>query len=256
MQKKLKRASIWMAITGLIVLGLYVSVLAFPQIILHNKVRQGAVVLYYNGENHAEMERLARSTDMRLKGGPLYDSTRYARAFYFQNEKWFAFYARLSFLTMEPQGFNLSIFGNSYIDGPRVERLGKFSGGKPRLSVFEGEVSHIAAHEIAHQYIIERFGRGTWQNLPHWKREGLPEYLANFGVRANDSLLGFEQRVDILNDPNQWNEVRGWDRIHYEAGLLVEYLVEIKGMTLDEVVDREIQKAEIRDEMNTLTRGQ
>jgi hypothetical protein len=122
-----------------------------------------------------------------------------------------------------------------------VKALGEGSGGLPRFSIWEGNLAHTIAHEVAHQYVAERIGRGLWRRLPHWKREGIPEYLANIATIRQYSMASLRSRLDLLNSDRAWSATQGWsnrawERIHYEAGLLVEFLVENQGYTLEDIV--------------------
>lgn len=254
--KKFKKLVIRAGISGLLVLALYFTTLAYPQVAFRNSVKSGTVLLYYNGNNHEDMANLAAMSDWRLQGSPLYDATRTDRVFYFRNGKIFSFFARLSFLSTEIQGFNLSIFGNSFINGSRIDKLREYYGGEPRFSIYEGDPSHIVAHEIAHQYLMDRIGRETWRDMPHWKREGIPEYMANIGPIASDSLWSLKRRVDILNNPVYWKDYGGWDRIHYEAELMVEYLIEIRGLSLEKLVESETAKRDILRDMKIWANSQ
>jgi len=236
--RRIGRWGLWAAVILLVLFCLQVTVLAFPQMLLSNSVKSGTVTLFYRGTQCDEYVRYASEVEERLKASGFYDSSRTNDVFYFQSERLYSFFVRLTFLPSIPQGYNLSVFGNSFVSGPKMAALGQWTGGKPRYSIWDGDPSHIIAHEIGHQYMIDRLGR---QSLPHWKQEGLPEYIANIGVVREDSLATLADRIAILNDDDAWivmhrSDERGWDRIHYEAWLLVEFLLEVQGFTLDEIV--------------------
>ena len=238
----------------LIIIALQITVLAFPQIFVRNSVTVGTVRLYYNGTDKTNMTRLATDSDRRLRVSPYYDSTRVHRVFYFDNPGLFSLFARLSLLPNIPQGFELSIFENAFINGTRVAALKEMTGGIPKYGIWEGDAAHIIAHEIAHQYMIDQIGLGRWKNLPHWKQEGFPEYTANIEPLRRDSTASLIQRVGFLNDNGMWPRNMRWVRIHYEAGILFEYLMDIKGYTLDDIladsVSREKSLAEISEWYN------
>ncbi|MEW5923157.1 MAG: hypothetical protein AB1746_04145, partial [Candidatus Zixiibacteriota bacterium] len=134
------------------------------------------------------------------------------------------------------QGFALSIFDNAFVDETRVKELADISGGSPQYSIYEGSSAHIIAHEIGHLYVTGRIGRDVWKKLPHWKQEGFPEYIANISLIRGDSTASLSNRFAILQDDSTWGWKRGWDRIHYEAGLLVEFLLEVKEYSLDDIM--------------------
>jgi hypothetical protein len=85
------------------------------------------------------------------------------------------------------------------------------------------------AHEVAHLFMADSIGRNAWRDLSHWKQEGFPEYAANIGLVRHDPEASLHARIGILLDDTQWLGPRSWDRIHYEAWLLVEYLLDVEG---------------------------
>ena len=125
--------------------------------------------------------------------------------------------------------------------------LGDTTGGQPRFSIWDGDLAHIASHEIGHQYIADRIGSRRWRALPHWKQEGLPEYIANIGDIRADPSLSLVSRIGILGDDTLWTATPagrrpGWDRVHYEAGLLVEFLLDVQGVSLEQIVSDRLTK--------------
>ena len=110
------------------------------------------------------------------------------------------------------------------------------TGGRPRYSIWEGDPAHIIAHEVGHNYMIDRIGRSAWRDLPQWKQEGFPEYVANIALLRSDNTATLPRRIDILADGRYWDWQQRWDRRHYEAALMVEFLFDVQGYTLDDIV--------------------
>jgi hypothetical protein len=238
----------------LVLFAVQVSILAYPQMFVHNKVESGTITLYYDGAPNADLEQLAWMVDQRLQGCGYYDSTRADRVFLIHSDGIYDILVRLSLLHGRPQGFNLSLFGNSFVSVSRVRALGESSGGLPRFSIWEGDLAHTIAHEVAHQYVTDRLGRGVWRRLPHWKREGMVEYLANIGVIRQDTSATIPNRLDVLNNDHVWRATqgwsdKGWDRIHYEAGLLIEFLIDIQGYILEDVIAESVTDVDTRAAM-------
>ncbi len=239
--RRLGRWLRWPTATALILFALQLTVLAFPQILLANKVKSGTISLYYDEGTSDVMLALAEEVDGRLQGSGLYDRSRSDEVYYFQKQSLYEFFVRLTFLRRVPQGYNLSALGNSYVSASMVRTLADTSAGEPRYSIYEGSAAHIIAHEVAHQYITDLIGRSVWKNLAFWKREGLPEYLANIGMMRHDRASSLRQRFEILNDAAVWYQTAGpprdgWDRVHYEAMVLVEFQLEIRGLTIEQLV--------------------
>lgn len=252
---KFKRTiCITMIVLGILI-GSYISLLAFPQIILSKSVRSGTVVINYDGGNQAEMAKLADEVENRLRASRFYDPTRTDRVYYFNDYDLYCFYTRLVGVSPMAQGFNLSLFDNSYVSQTRIAALGKRTGHSPQYSIWEGDPAHTIAHEIGHDYVITLIGSGLWKHLPHWKQEGLPEYIANNGLARVDTFLTLPRRIELLDDDYTWRATQnwhrhGWDKKHYEAWLLVEFLFEVKKLSLEEIIDDTVTKEKVSDEMH------
>ncbi|MFC1475434.1 hypothetical protein ACFLQW_00345 [Candidatus Zixiibacteriota bacterium] len=248
--------ALWLLVIVAALFALQVTVLAFPQLIVPQSVQVGSVKLYHDGFPEAEINQLAAEVERRLQASGFYDSSRTHRVFFFKNQGLYTLFARLTMVTPLAQGFGLSVFDNSFVSATRVNALGKRTGKFPPYSVWEGDPAHTMAHEIAHDYMIDRIGRGKWQQLPQWKQEGFPEYVANIGLIREDSLATLSNRFMVLNDDRAWRGRYGWDRIHYEAGLLVEFLIDVQNYRLDEIVADSITRDETLAALNAWSGAQ
>jgi hypothetical protein len=234
-----------------------VGLLAFPQVLLANRAEAGVVVVYYDGNPDPGVQRLADDTDRRLRAGGFGDSENPARLFYFRRTQGlYSFFTRLAWLPAEPQGFAVPLLGTTYVSGPRVEALGNRKGRGPTFSIWEGSIPHTMAHEIAHLHMADSIGRATWWELPQWKQEGYPEYVANIGLIREDSAASLPRRIEILTDDGRWSGPRSWDRIHYEAGLLTEFLLDVRGYGLRAVIADSTTREEAHSAMMEWYRDQ
>jgi hypothetical protein len=228
--KTLRKASGWIAVMMVCVLAVQLGLLAFPQVALGNEAGSGSVVVHYDGDPDTNIEIWVGEVDARLRAGGFGNLEDPAKIFLFRNQRLYTFFARLARVRPETQGFGLSVFGTTYVSETRVLALGERTGRAPRYSVWEGSIPHTMAHEVAHLFMADSIGRKAWRGLPHWKQEGFPEYVANIGLVREDPEASLPARIGILLDDMQWLGPRSWDRIHYEAGLLVEYLLEVEGL--------------------------
>ncbi len=248
-----RRRLVWIGAVVVAPLVGWIGMLAFPQVFCHHQVRAGSIRLYYDDMPEAAARALAQAVDHRLRASGFADSTRTARVFVFQRPSAYRWITRLSGVPREAQGFNLSLLGNTFVSGPRVAALGEQSGQGPRYSVWEGDLAHTIAHEVGHQYVGDRIGRRT---LPQWKREGLAEYVANIGLIRADSTADLVSRLGVFDDDEAWSSTResarkGWDRIHFETGLLVEFLIDVRGYALADVAADSVTEESTRTQLRT-----
>jgi len=233
--------SAWLIAVVIAVFGVQVGLLAFPQVLLSKTAEAGSVVVYYRGDPDPAVQQLVDATDHRLQIGGFGNPESPERLFFFRDPGLYSLFTRLARLPSTPQGFGISFLGTTYVSGPQVEALrteamGERTGHIPKYSVWEGSIPHTMAHEIAHLYMVDSIGRSTWVSLPRWKQEGFPEYVANIGLIRGDSGASLLRRVETFLDEGQWSSPRSWDRIHYEAGLLMEFLLDVRGLTLGTIV--------------------
>jgi len=257
-RRRIIRLLRWIGTVAAVMLIAWIGPLAVPQVLCTRHVQAGSISLYFDDMPRAEAEELARAVAHRLERSGYDEANRTARAFVFHNRSTYALITRLAAVPGEVQGFNLSVLGNSFISAPRVAALAVRSGGGPRYSIWEGDLSHTIAHEVAHQWLVNRLGR---RGLPQWKREGLAEYIANIGLIRDDGTASLRSRLDILNDDRAWSaapgrERLGWDRIHYEAGLLVEFLLDVKGDSPEKIASDDVKLEETRSALRAWVNAQ
>ena len=236
LRKRLVSSFAWLITVVAAVFGIQVGLLAFPQLLLSTKAEAGSVVVYYRGDPDPAVQQLVEATDHRLGSSGFGNPESPERLFFFRDPGLYSLFTRLARLPPTPQGFGISFLGTTYVSGPQVEALGESTGHVPKYSVWEGSIPHTMAHEIAHLYMVDSIGRTNWVKLPKWKQEGFPEYVANIGLIRGDSAASFPRRVEVLLDDGQWSSPRSWDRIHYEAGLMMEFLLDVRGYTLEAIL--------------------
>jgi len=218
-----------------LIFGLWISLLAFPQISLKYKNQYGCCTVYSDEPFENNFKEIMNDVNNRLQAVEMHDSTKTPHVFIYNNPKLFAFFARLPLLRPDLQGYNLSIFGNTHICVDRINKLHEAYPLMPKYAITEGSLAHIVTHEIMHEYFVEAFGRMNNIKLPVWKREGLCEYGANIGAIRTDSTTSLKKRIDILSDKNNWDNSFEHSRNHYRWGLMVEYLAEIRNYSLADI---------------------
>ena len=254
--RKVRRVGLWALGILFILFALQITALAFPQVIVSEKTACGSVTIYTDRVAEFDIGLLAKEVEDRLIGSRFYDSSRNNKVFYFQNQNLYRCFARLAMVTSKAQGFALSVFGNSYVDQTRILELASFTRGVPKYGIWEGSPAHIIAHEIGHLYLTEQIGREEWMNLPHWKQEGFPEYIANIASIRKDNLATLANRIKVLNDDQMWDWSNRWDRIHFEAELLVEFLLDVQGNTVEQIVADSVTREETLSTMLDWSKSQ
>jgi hypothetical protein len=87
------------------------------------------------------------------------------------------------------------------------------------------------------------------RSLPTWKVEGYIEYGVNHFVAPRDSGYTIPERVDIYRDDSQWSPTARTHRTHYIWGLMMEYLINVKGMNFYQVMADSVSKDTVYHEL-------
>lgn len=222
---------------ALLFLAVPISALALPYPLFGYKMQQGSCVVYSDAEFDEDFGEVLADVNRRLESVAVSPPAKINRVFLCRSQSLYATFARLSLVNPSAQGFNLSIFGNTFVSLPRVRRALAASWAVPRYSAREGDIAHVIAHEIVHDLSQDAVGYLKYRRLPMWKREGYAEYGAIITVVREDPEAGLEYRVSVLFDDSAWPTGSGPARVYYRAELLVEYLIEVEGYGFEDIMD-------------------
>jgi hypothetical protein len=133
-------------------------------------------------------------------------------------------------------------------------------------------LTHILTHEAGHMQVFNRLGLSRSVALPMWKAEGYPEYLAARLIRTapayslrssvtrvlTANLAAFRDEhgnfqslhygqvgASFLRDENGDD----WHTSYYLARVLVEYSLDVKGMSFEQLADPGVREADVMREL-------
>lgn len=121
------------------------------------------------------------------------------------------------------------------------------------------------AHEAMHFYQMKKYGFmkfNPFNHPPMWKLEGYPEYVANqsdlksTNYRLTDSIIKlkeFESTGEYLieTEPGQFDPL-----VYFKGRVMMEYLIDIKGMTYSEILNNDLTEDKVIEEMTSWYMGQ
>ncbi len=106
--------------------------------------------------------------------------------------------------------------------------------------------SELIAHEMVHILQAHHFGLFNFCPIKHpdfWKVEGYPEYISRVSIlQKKDYSLAkelFRYKKEIANSKNGIiNIAENYyaPQVYYKGRIMVEYLINEKGMTYDEIL--------------------
>jgi hypothetical protein len=233
-KKTIKWIGIAIAIVIVIIL-LCLGVLTTPGLFMPEDKQYRAVTVHTETPIGLETDSIMAEVFTRLDAVPIYDPDRKMNLILCSTQDKFSFFSRFTLRDKRVMGYCL--LGNAYINLDFIKELANRTGGQPKYVTREGSVVHVATHELMHQYLCDEYGEFASRFLPYWKTEGYCEYGVNHFAASHDSGYSIPERIDIYLDDFQWNPTARAHRLHYIWGLMMEYLINIKDMSLEQVMD-------------------
>ena len=133
-------------------------------------------------------------------------------------------------------------------------------------------MTNVLTHEVTHSLVFARLGLANTARLPMWKAEGYPEYIAAAVVRSQSgySLRGSVARLleadltrlkdaqgniaplryDCIGKSYLKNEAGDfWHTCYYLSRVLVEYVLDKKGLSFDRLAQPSIDETQTLNEL-------
>ncbi len=219
-----------------------------PGVIYANKTQIGNYRVLHQGELSTAIETRIKSIDKIVDKSEFYDSQLSIDLCLDDGSP----YTRIFTTLMSPafgRGFSnkVVIFGDADFDKNHVT-----------LNGYRWNLEQLFAHEITHVLQFNRLGLWGSQpiaNHPEWKWEGYAEYVSRKSPDQRDlhqNIRRLEQQ--ITENPNEWGvfftDGTVAPRFYYRYWLLVQYCLDIKGMTYTELLESAITAQKAQSEMD------
>lgn len=247
--RRIRRWTLGSLLALLALLTLYVGLLTFPSPLFAHSTTHGGFRLYSDEPIPAEMAGVLDELSRRLAGMEHPPPRASQRIYLCHAPRRYAFFAFLTRMSPQSLAIGLSVANESFVSVTRVRRFALINQGRIRHSRFEGNLAEVVAHEIAHFNSIHAIGLRAHMAQPVWKSEGWAEYQANLAAIRADEGYDLRGRIALLLDDGFWSTGRGAARNMWESQLLVEYLGEVEGYLLTDLVRDEVTLSATRDAM-------
>jgi len=250
MNKILKKTLWWLGVPFgiiIVVIALVIGILLTPGPFFPEDKKYGVITVHSETPIGPETDSIMAEILTRLEAVPIYKPDKEFNLCLCSTQDKFSFFARLTRRANRTMGF--SLLSNCYVNGDFLKELAEQTGGRPKYMAREGSVAHVATHELMHEYLADTIGQIASRSLPVWKVEGYCEYGVNQFVAPRDSGYSIPERIDIYLDDTQWNAVSRTHRPHYIWGLMMEYLINVKGMSLEQVMADSVTGDDVYSEL-------
>ncbi|HVU51680.1 MAG TPA: hypothetical protein VHL80_13385 [Polyangia bacterium] len=227
------------ALVGLAALAAgYLALVIHPQPLFAYTLQRGNIVLHARAPLPPEAAPMLDDALARVSRSPLYDAARTHDVFLCDTPRLYGFFAmgrRSGGITQTWAAGNVFIRPANVRRGRVLDSAGREKGGERTLAYF-------VAHEVTHAMAGDRFGRFSAWRLAPFQNEGYADYVAY--ARPVDLARG---RADLQAGTIEMDPARSglYDRYR----LLVGYLLQRRGLSVDDLFARKLDRAEIEREL-------
>ena len=239
-----KRIAVALGVTLFLLVALPLLIITYPNPAFPYHHEVGSVSLRSDSPIDSGLIAVLAEIDQRLGRLEVNDDELRHRLFLCTSARRYAFFARLLGIPASSQGVNAPLVNTVFLSQPFLDSMRARYGTRYPYTLVEGDLAHVATHEIVHTLVKKRLGYWGARGLPHWKREGYPEYAAVAERLADDPHKGLPERLAQFERLLQ--EGIGPIREQYVRGqLMVEYLMRVEGWSFDELVEADLASDDV-----------
>jgi hypothetical protein len=247
-----RRIGKWSSRLGLalaVAAALYIAPILYPTPLFAYGERFGEYRVYSDEPIPADFARVIEEAARRVGAMEHAPDRAAPRVYLCRSRKRYDFFAFLVRKNPESLAIGLSVANEIFVSMTRVREFEASNRGRLRHTRFEGNPAEVIAHEIAHFNSARALGFRPHLAQPVWKSEGWAEYQANIAAIRDDPTYDLAERIDLLLDDAYWGGRHGVARQLWEWQLLVEFLGEVEGLRLVDLIRDEVTLDSAREQM-------
>jgi len=244
MKKQIRKWSLRIIATSLFISGLLLGIVLNPQLLYANKSIDGNYTIYHQQPLDPSFIARLNNADKLLRSGELYNSS--LKLSVCINDG--SYYPELM------QTIRGAAFGWGF--GDKIVLAGNMNAGADYVEIngFKWNLTELIAHEATHCLQFNKYGllhSNPIAKIPEWKWEGYAEYVAR---KNKASLLkNIKHLLEVENtDNNNWidfDDSTGAVIPYYKSWLLVQYSLDIRKMSYDQLLKDNTKENALRNEM-------
>ena len=247
MKSKIKTWALRLAATSLISVFTIVAAVFNPGVLYANKTTIGNYTIRHHQDLDSAFGERLSAIDKMVKASAIYDPN-------FEIEICLNDGSLYPEMMRKLRGI---AFGWGFSNKAVLYGKADFKKNRVHLNGYDWNLEQLFVHEITHCMQHNHFG---WLNSnplaghPEWKWEGYAEYASRKGQHQS-SLTENIERVALARQekPEAWGilfeDSTIAPRVYYDHWLLMQYALNIKNMSYDEVITSELSEKALREEM-------
>jgi hypothetical protein len=254
----------------LTLLGVYCGLLIFPGLLFSHEVEYKNLVAYADSSLRGDIEPILAEVETRLLTSSIYDPAEKHEIFFGHGNKVFgALQHSRSKLVSLAIGRPITSLSYNVSWPPHFSHIVTFLVPDFERNMLihpqardGNNMTYVLTHEVAHSLVNARLGLQRATRLPLWKYEGYPEYIAashtrratNYSFRVAVERLMREDLswmkngqgafvpfgYDCMSKATIQIEQGYWPTCYYVSRLMVEYLLDVKGLSFEELMSSSV----------------
>lgn len=250
-----KRTIIKRTITGTLLTGLVgvagiIILILNPQSLFAHELEHGKFTVYANFPIDKNIKGILDNAILVVESCEIYDPN-YEYKIFFAYQ---TFYNKIDNLLFDPYAAARPTDNNII-----VKARADIEKGLAYTDHSEIDLIYLFAHEMIHCFQHNKYGLhkfNPFNHPPMWKVEGYPEYVARQEqLQAADYDLATEIRKFVSLEKSddyervQVSEKHFIPKLYFKSRIMVEYLMDVKGLTYDDVLEENIEEEAVIPEM-------
>jgi hypothetical protein len=245
MKIRIRNWALQILVAGIFLLILLTGIVLTPSLLYANQTKIGKHTIYHNSKiDNYFIKQLENATNV-LKTSELYDSDFLVDICLNDGSIYPTILEKIRGQAFAWGFYNKVVFqGNAYYQNNHIE-----------LNGYQWNLEQLLIHEATHCYQYNKlgfWGSNPIAQYPNWKWEGYPEYVSRH-LRGQQNLFDNIKRLSETNSKEEWAIAFSDGTIspikYYSDWLLVQYCIDVKGLTYVELLNDSTEKEVIEDEM-------
>jgi hypothetical protein len=244
MKRKIKKWTLRLTATALLIAGLLLIIILNPILTYANKTTHNNYTVFHTKTlDPTLLTKLDQATEL-LKASEFYNSNLQLDICLNDGSK----YPKL-IRVLRGQAFAWGFYNKVVLQGNA-----NFKDDYVELNGYRWNLTQLLAHEMTHCLQFDKLG--FWKskpiaNIPNWKWEGYAEYVS----RQNNDHKDLSKNINrlIATDKNNWainfSDSTIAPREYYDYWTLVQYCMDIKKMTYKQIISDTTSEQTVRQEM-------
>jgi len=247
MKKQIKKWTIRLAVTILLVSGFLIGIVLNPTLLYAHKTIHENYTVYYNSTLDSNFKIQLYKTTALLKTSELYNPNVKFDICLNDGSGYPAFIQKLF-----PPAFGVGFYN-------KIVLMGKtsFTGNYNELHGYKWNLTQLLVHEAIHCLQFKKLGFWKTQPLakfPKWKKEGYAEYVARRSPEQSVLSTNIESMAEMEKKGNNDWAITFRDGTiapieYFRYWILIQYCIDIKKMTYLQVLQDTTREEIIREQM-------